>query len=614
MTDEPQVVSISSQTGLHPEEIARRTFPALRRGGVDGEAVRRFLETVATEMQLLVDREQSLRRRLADVERRAAEPPKLDEHSLLEAVGAETAKILQAAHDAAAEVVAKAEGRAEEILSEADAVLAQQTTAAEAQSSALLVAARSEAQLLVEQAKGEAVALLDATRAECRRIVYEARQVRTSVLTDLTNKRRDLRVQLEQLRAGRDTLVGVVDAVASAVGDVRERLENAERDAREAAEDAGEEAAADSEETELFDLEADGLRVEGLVFDDTASLEEGEREETERRPMVSILSAEEADLLVDEGLAGELEIESVPSSDQSRRSVDELFARIRAGRRQSMDDAVATDEEVRRDEDDGVLGLHSAHEAAVEEADEEVSLTAERETTQVDDEEDPPREGDPVELDALSRRGRILQPPTDKLSRALKRVMRDDQNLLLEALRRASGAPDLEKLLPEAEQRARISEATSAQLAVAWAGGHSFLVEGQPSEADVESAGSRLAAELATELTTLVRHRLSEVLSPLAEVGEGAAESAGAVYREWRGSRIEGVAADFAVRAFSEGEVAGGSGALVRWAVDDGGRGCPDCDDNSLAGSVIAGEEFPTGHVHPPVHPGCRCLLVSVSS
>ncbi len=44
----------------------------------------------------------------------------------------------------------------------------------------------------------------------------------------------------------------------------------------------------------------------------------------------------------------------------------------------------------------------------------------------------------------------------------------------------------------------------------------------------------------------------------------------------------------------------------MRWAVedDDGGGSCPDCDDNSLAGPQLPGTAFPTGHSHPPVHPG----------
>jgi hypothetical protein len=48
------------------------------------------------------------------------------------------------------------------------------------------------------------------------------------------------------------------------------------------------------------------------------------------------------------------------------------------------------------------------------------------------------------------------------------------------------------------------------------------------------------------------------------------------------------------------------------WVVDDGGSPCPDAEDNALAGAVAAGEAFPTGHRHPPAHPGCRCVLAVV--
>ena len=36
---------------------------------------------------------------------------------------------------------------------------------------------------------------------------------------------------------------------------------------------------------------------------------------------------------------------------------------------------------------------------------------------------------------------------------------------------------------------------------------------------------------------------------------------------------------------------------------------CPDCEDNGLSGPQQPDQEFPTGHLHPPAHPGCRCLL-----
>jgi hypothetical protein len=95
--------------------------------------------------------------------------------------------------------------------------------------------------------------------------------------------------------------------------------------------------------------------------------------------------------------------------------------------------------------------------------------------------------------------------------------------------------------------------------------------------------------------------------------GEDAAitEHVGSAFREWKGQRMERVAADHAHGAFWEAAMsAAGKGTKLRWIVDDDGVQCPDCDDNALAGALTRGEAFPTGHVHPPAHPGCRCLLV----
>ena len=52
------------------------------------------------------------------------------------------------------------------------------------------------------------------------------------------------------------------------------------------------------------------------------------------------------------------------------------------------------------------------------------------------------------------------------------------------------------------------------------------------------------------------------------------------------------------------------SGAKVHWVVDPQRGPCPDCDDNVLAGTLVKGEEFPTGNRSAPAHPGCRCLVL----
>jgi hypothetical protein len=51
----------------------------------------------------------------------------------------------------------------------------------------------------------------------------------------------------------------------------------------------------------------------------------------------------------------------------------------------------------------------------------------------------------------------------------------------------------------------------------------------------------------------------------------------------------------------------------VEWQVDPDGPPSPDCEDNALAGAVTVGDTFPSGHLSPPMHPGCRCLLLPAS-
>ena len=103
----------------------------MARKGVDGEAVRSFLAAVAAELKDLLQREAELRERLAEAERRVADP-QLDEATLTRAIGIETAKILSTAHEAAANVLAKAEARAAELVDESERVLAEQVALAEA--------------------------------------------------------------------------------------------------------------------------------------------------------------------------------------------------------------------------------------------------------------------------------------------------------------------------------------------------------------------------------------------------------------------------------------------------------------------------------------------------
>jgi hypothetical protein len=581
-------------------------------------------------------------------------------------------------------------------------------------------------------------------------MVAEARDLRNRTLADLVARRRTLRVQLEELRGGKDSLLQVVDSLGASVEHLRERLVTAEQEARLAAEDAGERAEEHAASDELGELEAElaaagralgeDAPVHGEPASDAAPAVQGEA-----GAAVEAATGEAA-----EGVAG-----GGDHPGASRRSVDELFARIRASRAaeeaaqagtvaagaleiaeagesaeagetggtaeageagpetvaaEAGQSRVAETRAPEATETGEAVGETPPVEAKAEglavpaaEADEHtaeyVAVAVEVEVIETADTSgsvnadetsaDQPVEGAeaaiapsggtvfdvealetgaaaegagpdgmvepgataaaeaeavvPVriggdaitepDVESLARRDHLLSPVTAKLGRALKRALQDDQNDLLNALRQATRKPVLDELAPVGGQLQRFVAAAGEHLAKAYEVGAAFLVQGDsvegpsvsappPSETTSFQAGTALAAELADDLSSMLRQRIEEALSELDGSLEGSADAAGVAYREWKGSRVEGLAGDFTTRAFAVGElavlesVAEGRGPLVRWAVedDDGGGSCPDCDDNALAGPLVPGTGFPTGHVHPPVHPGCRCLLVPVRS
>jgi hypothetical protein len=74
--------------------------------------------------------------------------------------------------------------------------------------------------------------------------------------------------------------------------------------------------------------------------------------------------------------------------------------------------------------------------------------------------------------------------------------------------------------------------------------------------------------------------------------------------------RIDERLDDIVLSAFGHGQLVSlAAGTPVCWAVDPNGPACADAEDNSLAGVVASGEEFPTAHRCAPAHEGCRCML-----
>ncbi|HTZ07537.1 MAG TPA: DivIVA domain-containing protein [Acidimicrobiales bacterium] len=605
---EERLTITTSSSRLHPDDVARHTFGTTRRG-FDPAEVRSFLEYVARELAAAADREQELRQAVAEAEHRAANPV-LDDATLTASLGQETARVLRSAHDAAAELLARAESdaaqlrsrtqeEAEELQHRSEQSAHDRGAQAAAAAAELRRRAEEEANARVESAQLEADALVAQAREECRAMVQEAQELRSRVLADLTRRRRVLHSQIEQLRAGRERLAQTVTDVRSAVDAIADDLFRAEDQARLAAEMAGRQAAHD----ELEDVATPG----GAALPGDGSL-------PAPAPAPEGPGAGASGPgIADPGDGGE------PEAAATRQSVEELFARLRAGSESltpptgvpavaggtapgADDPAPAT--EGSADEAPGEGGGTGpvaeaapappvAQGGAGDDADAGTGGTARDEAA-----------GSVADVE-LERRDEVLLPMVELLARRLKRALQDDQNDILARLRAAGGwAPGV--LAPEEEHAGRFARAALDPLAEAGGAGAAFA----GGKADEAPAVEDVAGELAGEIVAPLRRRLDSEAPAIGADEPALVELVGAAFREWKGARVERLAGDKAVLAFARAALAAvPSDATLRWIVDDEGSECPDCDDNALAGPVRAGEEFPTGHRHPPAHAGCRCLL-----
>ena len=717
---------ITSEPTLSAEEVLHRTFATTFRGLDPGE-VRAFLERVATELRSLRERNQELEQRLREAESRAAHP-ELDEATLMNALGEETARVIRSAHEAAADIRGKAEENAQRILREgheeatrlradADRVLTVRTEEADAAAASFREAAESWGEAVRSRASEEAAQVIDEARAEGRRMVEEAQAVRAKVLGDLSRKRRVAAVQVEQLRAGRERLLESYRLVRATLDEVTDDLQRAEAEARSAASTAATKVA-DIDDVSAEELEAamrevreleTSLRAQPLEdAPPTAEVEPAVAEEpapepvreptristTPPRSAVRVVEVGEApkskaapaaeppagvdaetpgagDTIViaidaeqaggpaptgDERRGSSLRILRRPKSDEAKRAasrpaiapaadgesvriirpaksepaapepalkpaapaepaaseaadavvaavasavdapaVDELFARIRADREQAVADAEQVlAEPAASGEDEPEPAAEAAETAeAVEPAAPEESVVGNAD------------EG------LLQQRDATLDGIEQQLARKLKRALQDDQNDLLDRLRKRGKGTFAGVLASHGDQSARFRDISGALLDQAARAGVEFA--GPAAAADPQVAVADLADELATSLAGPLRSRLEQSLQATDDEGEDestAVERIGMAYREWKAQRIERLAGDQVVAAFTRGTfLATPEGGALRWVVSDLDGPCPDCDDNALAGPTSRGEAYPTGQPHPPAHAGCRCLL-----
>ena len=227
-------------------DVARATFsPVPARATTRGRSAA-YLEQVARELASAERRIAELREHVADAERRALHPV-LDEATLASALGSRSAALLQerprggpagrhrGAGRAASELLGEAQDRAASVIVEAQQHAAATVAEAEHAAAALETEARTIAERLVDTARSNGDALVERAREQGRTIVEESQETRRKILADLLVRRKTLHVQIEQLRAARDSLTASVHGLRTTVDTTLGELEGSDERAKKAA-------------------------------------------------------------------------------------------------------------------------------------------------------------------------------------------------------------------------------------------------------------------------------------------------------------------------------------------------------------------------------------------
>jgi cell division septum initiation protein DivIVA len=641
---------------IDPDTILQRSFTNVRRG-FDPLEVQKFLMALAGELRSSRERERDQRRRLEEAERNVAELSEMAPGRLASLLGEETTRVLEAANAAASDIRAKAEESVAKLLRdaqdeaarlrrEAESVLDRKTKEAEEAADAV----RRKGDEELQRARVEAGEHIEAGRRRGREMLTETQRVRERMLRDLARRRKLLRQQIEQLQAGRDRLVEAFDVVRGRVDDATGELEVALPEAKAAAEAAGErlddEAVQETLEQDLAELTAEveaGLALReaatvdgeaGAHLDEepppdevsapgepgsTTTTEASEDEDASGETGQSLAGRQSSTVrVIRQGRAGaaEEELSEPAEAEPAEATVDEVVPGREGGVAPPPEDAARPPESdpedvapTARGSSAKVAGLFARIREEADQGDEGGGAGAPPEESA---DSLPGQDAPEAPVATLvERRDRAVADFERTVARRLKRELSDEQNELLDAIRREKAVPSFGEAIPAPEDHLeRYASAARSTLTSAAGAGAAFGGEAQVSEAPVTPVDD-LAAELAAEVVAPLRERLDRCFDEASGDADELAERLRAHYREWKLQRVDAVASHAVLAAFNRGLLdACGPATKVHWVLDDPDAPSPDCEDNALAGNIACGEAFPTGHVAPPAHPSCRCLVV----
>lgn len=640
-------ISFSRPDPSSPAAVGSAAFPTSRRG-FDQAEVRDFLKMVAAEMARLQERERFLESEMRAMQTRGLSAPgRLDEETVTTLLGEEAARVLTAARDASTQIRDRAEESATRLVKDAaeDAVRIRE--------SAVLEAAR-----IRDDSGADAESEIEMAKQQGRDMVNEAREYREKVLSELSRRRDAARSQIEQLLHGRDRLMNAFERARIASEDVIGGLTDA-HDEPEFIVDLSpttgpvpiinsehpsvkvfdrEEVVAEVETTEtvsnvvIFDHESEA-EVEVAVVEISAeevsvevihetqivdvlhpvhtsadvepSIEDlvvVEPTEEPQTNVVSLFGRGRRSVDMPEIAIEEVEVEQpaeeeavvVPVVKKDVVAVDDIFAKLRAGSTADVAAKAATSSDIVKDE-------KPAAKASVPKTEKKGKVKPAAPV---------------VDLARFEERNEELSPVVVAMARKLKRVLADEQNTVLGHVRAKRSSLDIDAVLgTEAEHSARYASAVAEDsMAAASAGAKSVKSAGGSSRRVTQKA---ITAHAVTAITAgLVAGFREDARIAIGEAEGDRDVLLGLirdVYRLWKTERIDSHVDDIACSSYSHGAyLALEPGSKITWMAEPDTNCCSECEDNSLGGSVVRGDDFPTGHSHPPAHAGCRCLVAPV--
>ena len=661
-------ISFSRPDPSSPAAVGSAAFPTNRRGFDQGE-VRDFLRMVAAELARLQERERFLENELRTMQTRGMSAPgRLDEETVTTLLGEEAARVLTTARDASTQIRDRAEESATRLVKDAA------EDAARIRESAMIEAARinedaaHDAEAEIEMAKQQGRDMVNEARAYREKVLSELSRRRDAArgqIEQLLHGRDRLLNAFERARlASEDVINGLTEAhdepefivdLTPTTGPVP--IVNPEHSPvkmfdHETA-DVAETVEVAVSTTVIFDHETAEVIESTSITDVVVEIPESEITEPEVAvedviDVADIITEAVEEIIETAVISAEHPVHGLSRFDDAaieppmveetpaeinQTNVVSLFGRGRRGNEvpevPEVPEVVLAVEEKAPKATSGVddifakLRAGTTADVAAKVDTAEPAIQEQAVTTETVTKEAAPKKKSKPQQEIIAanparfaERDEALSSLVVTMARKLKRVLADEQNNVLEHLRGKRSSLEMDAILGTLEEHAsRYAESIAEDtMAAAGSGAKSVKVAGGSSRRVTQKAvASHVKDSVTAGLVAGFREDTRIAIGEAEGDREILASLMRDVYRKWKTDLIDQHVDDLACTAYSKGGfLALEPQTRVSWMVDPEAACCSECEDNSLAGAVTKGEEFPTGHAMPPAHPGCRCLVCPV--